>query len=392
MSETSPLLPSNNTTSGGSGSSPRATAVQSPSFSDENGANPIISRPKAKVSKFSKIVIAVALVVFSGLVAMKLLAPDQLSYFRGPPNLLSPLKLRLYTNNIRYDNHNLDPHERPWSLRKQLITSSIQFNTFNNDEGNIVCLQEVLHNQLEDILFNLNNEKEEGDWNYYGVGRTDGKFQGEYSPILYKKLEWLELETRTFWLSPTPDVPSRGWDAALERIVTMVTLQSKTNPLIKLNFFNTHFDHRGVKARRKSSQLIIDKMDNYNGYPSFLCGDFNTEPTDEPYHILKKLGFKDSRTLVDKLHHYGHDTTFSGFEKHEEVNTIIDYIWAPYFAKNGNNQTPIEDSPPEMTKLESHKNYQIVIKNFAILHNYFKFYMSDHRPVSADYEVSFSFH
>ena len=64
--------------------------------------------------------------------------------------------------------------------------------------------------------------------------------------------------------------------------------QSRLNPEIKFNIFNTHYDHRGVEARRKSSQLIVDKMKNYNDYPSFLCGDFNTEPNDEPYHILTK--------------------------------------------------------------------------------------------------------
>lgn len=305
---------------------------------------------------------------------------------------LGPLKLRMYTNNIRNDNRgNRDKGEKLWEKRKQLVTSSIQYNTFN-DGGNIVCLQEVLHNQLDDILYNLNNENKSTDWTYYGVGRTDGETKGEYAPILFKKSEWLQIESKTFWLSETPDTPSVGWDAALERIVTMVTLQSKVDPLVKLNFFNTHFDHRGIKARRESSKLIVDKMEGYNNYPSFLCGDFNTQPTDEPYHILKKLGFKDSRTLIDELHHYGYSSTFTGFDKHNEVNTIIDYIWSPYFSQNGNDQTPISDVPDNnYYNWDFHERYNIKIKNFAILQSWFDFYMSDHRPVSADYEVSFAF-
>lgn len=358
-----------------------------------NETTPLLSEGNKthRSSKIIKIVVSItAMILVGGLVFISSSTNNNNNLLYGTPSLFRPLKLRLYTNNIRYDNKHLDLHERPWHKRKQLITSSIQFNTFNNDEGNVVCLQEVLHNQLKDIIYDLNDDSKQGDWEYYGVGRTDGLQLGEYAPILFKNLEWLVLDSKTFWLSETPDIPSRGWDAALERIVTMVTLQSKVNPLIRLNFFNTHFDHRGIIARRESSKLIVDKMENFNSYPSFLCGDFNTQPTDEPYHILQKAGFKDSRTLIDKLHHYGHDSTFTGFDKKNEVNTIIDYIWSPYFAKNGNNQTPVENTKDiNFYNLDFHHKFAITIKNFAILSNWFNFYMSDHRPVSADYEVAF---
>ncbi|EGV61177.1 hypothetical protein PSN45_001714 [Yamadazyma tenuis] len=364
MDETSPLIPQQ----------------ESPSNAPQE--------PHPKPSRITHVIISMLIAAAIGTLTLHHLGQNtDFSYDRS--TLLKPLTVRLYTNNIRYDNKHLDPHERSWSHRKPLITSSIQFNTFNTDQGNVVCLQEVLHNQLEDIMYGLNNDQTEGDWSYYGVGRTDGEQAGEYAPILFKHSEWIVADTKTFWLSETPEVPSRGWDAALERIVTMVTLQSKMNPLIKLNFFNTHYDHRGVMARRESSKLIVEKMKNYNNYPSFLCGDFNTQPTDEPYHILKDSGFKDSRTLVDKLHHYGFHSTFTGFNRHEEVNTIIDYIWAPYFALNGNRQpSQVETSDKNFFQFDFHRYYQIGIKNFAILHNWYDFYMSDHRPVSADYVVS----
>lgn len=349
-----------------------------------NQHTPLIAKPKARKLPYIFVALGLALTIY-----WSLHKSPNLLYSKTP--LLDPLELRIYTNNIRFDNHNLDKHERPWSQRKHLVASSIEFNTFNVDQGNVVCLQEVLAHQLDDILYELNNEKDTGDWTYYGVGRTDGISAGEYSPILYKSLEWITVESRTFWLSETPDVPSRGWDAALERIVTMVTLQSKRNPLIKLNFFNTHYDHRGIVARRESSKLIVEKMKNYNNYPLFLCGDFNTQPTDEPYHILKKLGFKDSRSLVDELHHYGHDSTFTGFDRYNEANTIIDYIWLPYFAKNGNGrESRFFTEDENYFGFDFHRKYEINIKNFAIFENHYGFYMSDHRPVGADYEVSLS--
>ncbi|KAK6459383.1 Endonuclease/exonuclease/phosphatase [Scheffersomyces xylosifermentans] len=306
--------------------------------------------------------------------------------------LHTPLKLRLYTNNIRFDNINYpDKYEKPWTLRKKQVINSIDFNTALG-HANIVCLQEVLDHQLHDILDGLNkNNKDE--WTYYGVGRTDGLKKGEYAPVLYKKSDWLLLDNQTFWLSETPERPSKGWDAALERIVTMVTLQSHINPLIKINVFNTHFDHRGRLARKRSAQLIVDRMENYNGYPSFLCGDFNTEPSDQPYHVLTKAGFKDSRLLIDKDYSYGDETTFTGFDKdNEPESSIIDYIWSPYFSRSNFNDSSIPEEDKIQTynyyNLDHHLYYDIGIKQFGILHNFFKgFHFSDHRPVAASYEI-----
>lgn len=322
-------------------------------------------------------------------------------------NIYGPsVNVRIYTNNIRFDNkHYPDEGEQPWKVRKVQVINSIDFHTSFLGHANVVCLQEVLHHQLEDILFGLGQNQ--GDWTYYGVGRTDGATRGEYAPVLFKNSDWRVLENSTYWLSETPWKPSRGWDAALERIVTMVTLQSRMNPLIKINVFNTHFDHRGKRARRMSSRLIIDKMENYNDYPSFLCGDFNTQPKDEPYGILKKAGFKDSRTLVDWKYSYGHESTFTGFDKENQVNTIIDYVWSPYFTKpnfkefgGGGGGGGLDDKEEEQVNdydafksnnffnLDHHLYYDIQLDNFGIMHNHYKgYYFSDHRPVVATYEI-----
>lgn len=273
--------------------------------------------------------------------------------------------IRLYTNNIRYDNRNLAQGESYWEKRAPLISESIRFHT--QAGPSVVCLQEVLYNQVEDILANLNKKSEgkgktEEDklessdlWDYYGLGRTDGKKLGEFSPIFFKNSQWELVSSKTWWLSETPEKPSRGWDAVLERIVTVVILKSKINGQ-KVKVLNTHFDHIGVTARRELAKLIMSKMDQ-GPEPAFLCGDFNTEPKDEPYKLLLSSGFKDSRVQGEI---YGYNTTFTGFDHNNEANTIIDYIWA------GNGT---------------------VWQDYGVLPNYFGFYMSDHRPVVADYLI-----
>lgn len=262
------------------------------------------------------------------------------------------MKLRLYTNNIRYDNRHPVKGEPYWEKRQPLVSESIRFHTQPGPA--VVCLQEVLHNQLHDILQYLNNHSN-SDWLYYGVGRNDGKQSGEYAPVLFRKSDWDVVSNDTYWLSPTPNKPSKGWDAALNRIVTTVVLRSKATGE-KVKVLNTHFDHKGVVARRESVKLIMSKM-TQGPEPSFLCGDFNTEPKDEPYKLLSASGFKDSRVQGVG---YGYNSTFSDFNHLHEANTIIDYIWA------GN-----------ASKWES----------YGVVPNYFGKYMSDHRPVIADYLV-----
>lgn len=291
------------------------------------------------------------------------------------------LLLRIYTNNIRFDNKGYpDKYEQPWEIRRIQSINSMHFHT-TQGQGNIICLQEVLHNQLQDILNGLNEFE---NWSYFGVGRTDGKTSGEYAPILYKKLEFEILDTKTFWLSPTPDKPSKGWDAALERIVTIVTFQSKVSPLIRFNIFNTHYDHRGVIARRESSLFIADKLKNYNDYPSFLAGDLNTEPTDEPHSILKSSGFKDSFKLIDKNYSYGFNTSFTGFDKDNEPVSRIDYIWSPSYTtfNIGHNRFVTN-------KEDSINHFGVDLKLFGIVSNWFNgHFFSDHRPVVATYEIN----
>lgn len=263
------------------------------------------------------------------------------------------MKIRLYTNNIRYDNRNIGQGEDYWEKRQPLISESIRFHT--QAGPSVVCLQEVLHNQLEDILGNLNGESDTETWGYYGIGREDGKKKGEFSPIFFRNADWELVSSKTYWLSETPDKPSIGWDAVLERIVTEVILKSKATSK-KVKVLNTHFDHRGVKARRELVKLIMSKME-LGPEPAFLCGDFNTQPIDEPYKILQSSGFKDSRIEGTV---YGYNSTFSGFNHDHEDNTIIDYIWA------GNGT-----------------QWQC----YGVVPNYFEFYMSDHRPVIADYLI-----
>src|SRR5690606_31094241 len=112
----------------------------------------------------------------------------------------------------------------------------------------------------------------------------------------------------TFWLSSTPAVPgSKGWDAAITRIVTWGQFRDKvTNK--EFFVFNTHFDHVGLEARKQSARLILQKIKDLAGSsPVILTGDFNAGPDDEPIQIIldkeNPMHLLDSKSLSAQPHY-----------------------------------------------------------------------------------------
>lgn len=56
---------------------------------------------------------------------------------------------------------------------------------------------------------------------YKFIGQPREKHENaEYSCIFYNAQKFELIEQNTFWLSETPEVISKGWDAAYHRIVT----------------------------------------------------------------------------------------------------------------------------------------------------------------------------
>ena len=226
--------------------------------------------------------------------------------------------LKLMTYNIRLDVEG--DGENNWSHRKEFFTSQIQFY-----EPDIFGIQEALPNQVIDITSALST------YNHIGIGR-DGINKGESSNIYYKKDRFEVLKNNTFWLSETPDVISKGWDAALNRICTYGLFKDlKTKNVFWV--FNTHLDHKGELAKTNAILLILSKINslNINKYPVFFMGDFNSNPSEERIISLKKV-MLDTRDIAAEKP-FGPTGTFNGFKHNEPVTELIDYI---FLSKNSN--------------------------------------------------------
>ena len=228
---------------------------------------------------------------------------------------MSEVTLRVMSYNIRYDNPGDGPNA--WPHRKESVANLIQFY-----QPDLFGLQEVLHGQLVYLEETLKG------YERIGVGRDDGKQAGEFSPILYSPEKLELLDSGTFWLSETPDRPSVGWDASLERIATWGQFRYRASG-DTLFFYTTHFDHRGEQARQESARLLLQKTNEQaEGHPVIVTGDFNSNPRSVPYQLLTQgEGLRDALE-ISELPSVGPHRSFSGFAVTDSLpGDRIDYIF-----------------------------------------------------------------
>ena len=225
--------------------------------------------------------------------------------------------LKVMTYNIRLSVDS--DKENSWNNRKQETMALMSY--YHPDYFGV---QEAVPQQMIDIKTNLK------DYDFVGVGRDDGKNQGEYSAIFYDKNKLEVTKSGTFWLSETPEKPSKGWDAAYNRVCTYALFKMKKTGK-KFLAMNLHFDHVGDVARVNSAKLILEKIKKLNpkNVPLTLTGDFNLTDDSEPIKIMSKS--LDNVFYHSKKIHYGPKGTFTGFD----INTIpqdrIDYIFVKGF-------------------------------------------------------------
>jgi endonuclease/exonuclease/phosphatase family metal-dependent hydrolase len=219
------------------------------------------------------------------------------------------------TYNIRLDLES-DGVNR-WSNRRDQFIGQIRLM-----HPAILGLQEVVAGQKADL------ERALPDYTFLGVARDDGKSGGEFASLAFDRNLFRLQSSGTFWLSPTPDVPSKGWDAAYRRIATWAHLSRKSDGKMFLAL-NTHLDNEGKTARLESSRQIVRWLDANRkaGEAVLMTGDLNTEQGTPPLRELTaaKLGLRDART-VSRSVPVGPDGTWNDFKALPEKSSRIDFV------------------------------------------------------------------
>lgn len=215
--------------------------------------------------------------------------------------------------NVRFDNP-ADADDR-WELRKKELCEMIK-----KYDPHFLGIQEALPRQVEYLDAQL------PDYKYVGFGRDGEGSISESVPIFYESNAYELIKTEVFWLSETPEIPSKGWDAALNRITTYGAFLSKQTG-DTIHVFNTHYDHKGEKARVNSSHVLISKLKAWKLLDAkvILMGDFNSGPEEEPIEILQRT-FTDAM-MSSKSEAQGPSGTFNGFDPNALPDPRIDYIF-----------------------------------------------------------------
>lgn len=261
----------------------------------------------------------------------------------GCGSIEKDVEIKYISYNIRYAN--TSDGDNAWDIRKPATKEMIE-----REQPDVFGLQEALIGQLQYIDSNF------PQYSRVGVGRDDGKEEGEFMAVYYRSDKFKLLKNGDFWLSETPDECSMGWDAACRRIVTWAKLKDKETGKV-FYAFNTHLDHVGEVAREQSILLIVKKIDEIvkkDKAPVFLSGDFNSNVNSAIFDPLKSI-MKDSRAILPESEWI---PTYNNFGNGNDA--MIDYIF--------------------------YKNAEVL--DFKTLNgDYGKPYISDHYPVMATMKI-----
>ena len=258
------------------------------------------------------------------------------------------VEVNVVSFNIRYGTADDGPNA--WANRKELLVETVK-----RLDPDILGLQECLDFQADYIAEQL------PEYRWFGIPRESTGF-GEMAAIFYKARDFAPVETKTQWLSNTPDVPgSISWDSSITRIATYVRLYHY-NTRSFFNVFNTHFDHKGEVARQESAKLIAQwKAEHPEKEPLIIMGDFNTPAGGSPsWQTLVDSGLRDAHNAVPEPK--GPVGTFSRFAAPDAAN-ISRIDWVLF-------QGPLEALTYE-----------------TVTHNDHGRYPSDHYPVAARFRL-----
>ena len=210
-----------------------------------------------------------------------------------------PISLDVMTFNIRTaagrDGRNA------WPYRKELVAETVR-----RFGPQVVGLQEVLNEQIEFL------EAELPEYRWLGIDRglNGGRGLSEATPIFYRYRELSPIESGTFWLSDTPDAPTRGRRSS--RIVTWARFHHLDSGR-QVYVFNTHFTlRRGQRQLQAAEQINARVAGLPAGSAVIVMGDFNSvAETSDTWGVATSQGLGDAWVFAKERR--GPGITANGF-------------------------------------------------------------------------------
>ena len=254
-------------------------------------------------------------------------------------------ELKIMSFNVRTKTDG-DTEYKAWDNRKDACVALIK-----DQMPSVIGFQEADYtSQWKYIKDQLSKE-----YAGYGVNRDNGSESGsgETMGILYNKSTVEKLDGGTFWLSETPDTPSKGFGANYKRNATWGLFKHKPSG-IKFYYINTHLDHQVAEAQIEGMKLISKHFDEYrDSHPVFLTGDLNIKADNVALDVIESYMNNAREVAPEGLTDF--NTTYNGYVTNK--NSIIDHIYC--------------------------SNYLKVVEYHTINEDYGVPFVSDHYPVYA---------
>ena len=224
-------------------------------------------------------------------------------------------EIKIMSFNIRTYTTETDPQNN-WENRQSACIELIK-----DQRPSIIGFQEAQYT----LQWKVVKDALADDYDGYGVNRTDGSESGngEVMGILYNKKTIKKIDGGTFWLSETPETPSKGFGATYARNATWGIFEHIPTG-VKFYYINTHLDHQVANAQIEGMKLIASYFNNYKDtYPLFLTGDLNIKSDNVALDVIEDFMYNTRDAAPDVLTDY--NTTFNGYKTNK--NSIIDHIY-----------------------------------------------------------------
>ena len=213
-------------------------------------------------------------------------------------------------------------------------TKTTESNTANNWDNRKEACVELIEDQRPSII-GFQEARYTSQWSYlkeelkevydgYGVNRDTGEESGtgEVMGIMYDKYVVEKIDGGTFWLSETPDTPSKGFGAGHSRNATWGLF--KHIPTGKTFYYiNTHLDHKVEEAQIEGMKLISQHFEANKQYPRFLTGDMNITSENVALDVVEGYMYNTREVAPSLLTDFY--TTYNGYTTTK--SSIIDHIY-----------------------------------------------------------------
>ncbi len=177
------------------------------------------------------------------------------------------------TFNLRFGLAKDGPHA--WEHRKPLVSKILE--AYPCD---FIGFQEVNHFQAEFLTRSL--------MHHGHIGWYNKRVEWWQNNLILFDSSWECLGHRHFFLSRTPDIPSRLPGSIWPRQCVIGWFKKKNRHLLMVN---THFDFTS-EVQQKTAGLVMEFLKRFpKGMPQIITGDFNTTPGSPAHRCFKSRGF-----------------------------------------------------------------------------------------------------